>query len=372
MSFDQLLKHKLDTRRENDSFRVLRGNNLKFDFCSNDYLGLSTNPHLLAVIEEEYAKTSQAIGSGGSRLLAGDNSYFHSLEDYLAFYHKGESCLLFNSGFVANLAVFATIPQRGDVVFYDELIHACVKDGLRLGLAKHFSFRHNDLAHLEEKIKTSTGNQIFIALESVYSMDGDECLLNQFVVLAERYGAKIILDEAHTTGVCGEKGEGFAVQQNLSDQVFIRIHTFGKAIGAHGACVIASQLVKDYLINFSRQFIYTTSAPLHSLIAVKCAYEFLEQNTALITDLNSNIQLFKDLSNLETGSNSAIQPVLIAGNTFVKAVANTLQEHEFDVRPVLSPTVAIGAERLRICIHQNNTALEIKQLVSLLHILLKK
>lgn len=367
MNIEEVLQNKLNARESNNSFRTLKGENSLIDFSSNDYLGLSHNRELQSIVADEYKRTDRSLGSGGSRLLAGDSVYFHDLEKLLASIHRSEDALLFNSGYAANQAVFATIPQRGDVVLYDELIHACVKDGLRLGLAKHYSFRHNDLNDLEKRLSNIEGSRVFVAVESIYSMDGDECPLQGIAGVCGKYGAKLIVDEAHSTGILGSKGEGLVCSLGLENDVFIRVHTFGKGIGAHGACVIASSLIKQYLVNFSRQFIYTTSAPIHSLVSIKCAFEYIGQNSGLINRLKENIELFKKTLKTDTLSRSAIQPVLIPGNENVKRVANILAENGFDVRPVMSPTIKEGSERLRICLHATDRRKDIEQLAKLIN-----
>ena len=362
---DEQLHEQLLKRSEKDQIRSLKLNNGLEDFSSNDYLGLSRNVDLQKEISMEYAELDISLGSGGSRLLAGNSVYFETLESQLAVIHKGDSTLLMNSGYVANLAVFSTIPKKGATVIYDELIHTCIKDGVRLSNATHFSFKHNDLNSLRNKMKLATG-QVFVAVESVYSMDGDMAPLKELSQLCKDEGALLIVDEAHSTGIFGHNGAGLCCELGIEKDVYIRVHTFGKGMGCHGACVVSSTLVKDYLINFSRPFIYTTAMPLHGLVTIKNAYDFLSNHKHLQLELQRKIDLFKKHVNASIESNSPIQIVIVKGNSKVKERALQLQANGFDVRPVMSPTVKEGQERLRICLHVHNSDESIMKLASLL------
>lgn len=338
------------------------------DFTSNDYLGLARSEALYQVIQERLDENAKTNGATGSRLLSGNSLYTEATEVKLAQRLKADAALLFNSGYTANLAVLSAIPQKNDTIIYDELAHASIKDGARLSLAKRFNFKHNDLEDLENKIKRSSGT-VFIVVESIYSMDGDECPLMALVHLAEQYNTFIILDEAHSTGVMGHQGDGLATSLGIQHKIPVRIHTFGKAMGVHGACVVGSEKLRDYLINFSRPFIYTTALPLHSVIAIDCAFEFLARNTTLQHALEKNITLFlKEMAETtnRTDSHSAIQTFILPGNENVKKAARILQENFLDVRPIVSPTVPVNTERLRICLHCFNTEAEIKKLTTIL------
>ncbi len=339
------------------------------DFSSNDYLGLARSEGLFQHICE--STNNLAIkwnGSTGSRLLSGNSRYTEETEQHLAGIFRSDAALIFNSGYAANLAVLSSLPQRNDTIIYDDLAHACMKDGARLSLARRMSFRHNDLSDLESKIKRSSGN-IFIAVESVYSMDGDECPLHELTALAEKYNANIILDEAHSTGVRGDHGSGLAVSLGLHKNILARIYTFGKAMGVHGACVAGSDLIKQYLINFARPFIYTTAMPPHAIVSIRCAFDYLQQHIELQQDLEGKIRLYlqhiSGLSN-RTDSVSSIQTFFFAGNENSKMTAQKLRNHGFDVRAILSPTVPAGSERLRICLHAFNTHEQILDLTRLL------
>ena len=259
--------------------------------------------------------------------------------------------------------------HRGDTIIYDELIHASIRDGIRLSNANSFSFKHNDLVALEEKIKNAKG-QIWIAVESVYSMDGDEAPLKELTQLCKNNDVALIVDEAHACGIFGEKGEGLIVEYGLENDVFARVVTFGKAFGAHGAVVLGSKLLRNYLINYSRAFIYTTALPLPSILIMKKAHTFLENNLDRINKLKELIKYFKEstfnFQLLTFNSNSAIQCVVVPGNDEVKTLAEKVQSRGFDVRPILSPTVPKGEERLRICLHSFNTKEQIAELIKVI------
>jgi 8-amino-7-oxononanoate synthase len=369
-SLHDFATEKIARRKQEGLFRKLTTPQASIDFSSNDYLGLSRSEELYKIIQQKASTLNQKCnGATGSRLLSGNSLYAEALEQKLASHFKGESSLLFNSGYAANQAVLSSLPQKNDVILYDELAHACIKDGARLSLATRHPFRHNDLEDLERKIKkTTAAGRIFIAVESIYSMDGDTCPLPQLVTLAEQYGASIVLDEAHSTGVEGHHGSGMATRLSLENKIDIRIHTFGKALGVHGACVVTTTPLVEYLINFARPFIYTTALPPHSLVSIDCAIDYSIQHPSLQSTLIENVNLFVKHADFpgRITSNSAIQTAIFPGNNTVKQAANTLQTKGYDVRPILSPTVPRDTERLRICLHAYNTPSEIQGLAEAL------
>ncbi|MDJ1471624.1 aminotransferase class I/II-fold pyridoxal phosphate-dependent enzyme [Xanthocytophaga flava] len=371
MSIQQKLKDKLNQREASGSLRKLSvADKNKIDFCSNDYLGLARNPALHQRIQEAYTNVSGIHnGATGSRLISGNSEHHLSLEKKLASLFLSESALLFNSGYAANTAILSAIPQKGDTIIYDEYIHASLKEGARLSFANRFAFHHNDLHDLERKMQKATGD-IFVVAESVYSMDGDFAPLLKLVTLCEKYGANLIWDEAHTTGVWGRGGNGIACMENLHKRLFARVYTFGKGPGVHGGCIAGSEVLIQYLINFARPLIYTTALPLHSLVSIEESFRFQQDHTDLQTSLHERIQFFRktltDHPSLKThfiDSQSPIQAVKIGGNQRTRMVATQLQHLGFDVRPILSPTVKEGEERLRICLHLYNTEQEIEALI---------
>jgi 8-amino-7-oxononanoate synthase len=363
-----VLAQKLAKRQEKNNLRKLSLNFAEIDFFSNDYLGLASNLELQKNISQEYNSLTVKNGATGSRLLSGNSEYVVNLERKLATVFKTEAALIFNTGFTANSSLISAVCQKGDTILYDELVHASLKEGMRLSFAKRFSFKHNDLEDLERKLTKAQG-QVFILIESLYSMDGDLAPIAQLVVLAKKYAANIILDEAHSTGTYGTKGSGIACDLGLENDIFARVHTFGKAIGSQGACVLGSQILIDYLVNFALGFIYTTALPLHNLVSINCAFDYLDKNIILQEELQKNIDFFKNETNktgIQTQSQTAIQSIRIQGNITCKAIAKQLISNNLDVRAILSPTVKEGKERLRICLHSFNKKNEIRKLVQIM------
>jgi 8-amino-7-oxononanoate synthase len=365
-SADTYIKSKLDERTSSGIYRALKPESNLIDFCSNDYLGFARSSVLRESIAREISLYPQNLnGSTSSRLISGNLIYTEKLEQQIAAFHKSEVGLLFNSGYDANVGLFSSLPQKGDTIIHDELIHASVIDGARLSHANRYTFRHNDLDSLEAKLKQAKGI-CYVVIESIYSMDGDTPPIVDILRLAEQYNANLIIDEAHAVGLYPS---GLVTHLNLQDRVFGRIVTFGKALGCHGAIVLGSDLLRQYLVNFARSFIYTTAASFHQLASIKMAYELLESANDDISQLKNNIGLFKQgISPNPTyrllNSESAIQCLLLNSNTKAKQAAGHLQNAGFDVRPILSPTVPQGTERIRICIHSFNTAVDINQLTA--------
>lgn len=365
----QQLEDLLNKRKEQHLFRSLKDNTKLIDFCSNDYLGFSTLGILNKAIADSEQDTTQFHGATGSRLISGNRPEHETLEDYLANFYKREAALLFNSGFDANLGLYSSVPQQKDLVLFDELCHASIRDGLKLARAKSISFPHNNLEALEEILKDVEGkyHQVYIATESVFSMDGDFAPLKELVALREKYPFEILLDEAHATGLYGEKGEGRAVALNLNEEIFASVHTFGKALGAHGAVVLGSSLLKIFLINFARSFVFTTALPISSVFAIKIAHDILSNKSFSdykIRYLSGLLkQKVKDGSGIELiPSESQIQSVLIPGNEQAIAAAKALESAGIYAKAILYPTVPKGKERIRICLHEFNTEAEINLL----------
>ncbi|MCI0751793.1 MAG: 8-amino-7-oxononanoate synthase [Flammeovirgaceae bacterium] len=369
---EKSLKDKLLKREQENSLRRLTFSANLIDFTSNDYLGLARSEELFRSIQQKVNSLSHSNGATGSRLLSGNNEYTEQVEQKLAKIFKAEAAVIFNSGYAANQAVLSCIPQKGDTIIYDELIHACIRDGARLSWANRLSFRHNDFNDLESKLKKSEGN-IFIAVESIYSMDGDLCNVKELTALADKFNASIILDEAHSTGIMGEQGSGLSVSLRLENKIPIRIYTFGKAMGVHGACVVGSKNLIDYLINFARPFIYTTALPPHSIASIDCAFSCLNDHGYLQNELSEKVKLFRSEANKRKlsvmNSESQIQGIVIPGNSEVKQAVEKIRTNGFDVRPILSPTVPAGTERIRVCLHTFNANHEIQSLAESLSML---
>jgi 8-amino-7-oxononanoate synthase len=366
---EHLLQQKLTERKEKNRLRELTYIKLPVDFCSNDYLGLARSAELNTAIEIETKRlTSFKHGATGSRLLSGNHPYTEATEHDIATFHSAAAALLFNSGYDANVGLLSAVPQRGDTIITDELIHASLIDGARLSHAERFRFKHNDLKDLEQKLKNAKGI-CYVVIESVYSMDGDTAPLTEICGLCQTYQANLIVDEAHAIGVFGDKGKGLVNQLGLEKDVFARIVTYGKALGTHGAAILGSTNLRSYLINFARSFVFTTALPLNQIIAIKCAYQMLAQNEYQ-KQLTEKIEYYNSLTSKTSlrsvKSNSCIQTILFDNDLSAKKSANFLQDKGFDVRAILSPTVPEGKERLRICLHLYNTHEEIKNLINYL------
>ncbi len=375
----QKLKTKLEIRIQNNAFRTLSLPNDLIDFYSNDYLGF-------AKLDIIFDKTHQLLidndlknnGATGSRLISGNFDLYQETEHFIAQFHESAAALIFNSGYDANIGFFGAVPQRDDFIFFDELSHASIRDGISMSNAKSYKFNHNDFEDLEEKIIRVTINKksekaiVYVVTESVFSMDGDCPNLEKLVRVTEKYNCNLVIDEAHALGVFGEKGQGLVQELGLQDKVFARIMTFGKGLGCHGAAIIGSQELKDYLINFARSFIYTTGLSPHSVATILTAYQQLSQDETQIKRLRENIIFFNQQKNLLSlkpifiRSKSAIQSAVIPGNENVKRVAKIIQENGFNVKPILSPTVPEGQERLRICLHNHDNKQHITQILNLI------
>jgi len=380
VQFPSKLFQKLQQRQQLNAFRTLCNSNNLIDFSSNDYLGFAKNEDIFhqthALLLERNLKSN---GATGSRLLSGNHVLYTETEDFIAQFHQTEAALIFNSGYDANLGFFSSVPQRNDIILYDELCHASIRDGIQMSLAKSYKFNHNDVSDLENKLtklSSITGDRqpttVYIVTESIFSMDGDSPDLESTVRLAEKHNAYVVVDEAHALGVVGESGEGLVQKLQLQEKVFARIMTFGKALGCHGAAILGSQELKNYLVNFARSFIYTTGLSPHSVATILVSYQHLGKSQHERKKLFQNIFHFEScfpISIIHLPSSSAIHSVIINGNERVKTTALQLQQNGFDVKPILSPTVAEGQERLRFCLHSYNSEEEISTVLDLLNTL---
>jgi 8-amino-7-oxononanoate synthase len=357
------LLQAIEERKRKGLFRELNSQFKKIDFCSNDYLGFSK----LGLVDfkvNELNWRSEQSGSTGSRLITGNSEFAEQLEKEIAVFHHAPSALLFNSGYDANLGLLSSVPQKDDLVLFDEFIHASLYDGIRLGYARHFKFRNNDVRHLEELILRHKNQfkTIYVVAESVYSMDGDEAPLMEIAALCELNKTFLIVDEAHAIGIFGEQGRGLCNELGIEDNCFARIYTYGKAMGCHGAAIVGSEALRNYLVNFSRPFIYTTALPHHSLACIKAAYVLLKETDA-IKKLHQNISYFNSLKT--TGfikSRSAIHCIITSGNEQAEQLQDELGKHNLHVKAIKSPTVKKGKERIRICLHAFNSPAEINSL----------
>ncbi|KAL7794161.1 PLP-dependent transferase [Trichoderma afarasin] len=378
------------------------------DFSSNSYLSLSSNPAVKAAyvsfilphLQSSSPEAGFGLGSGGSRLLDGNSAFTEDLERRIAEFHGADAGLLFNSGFEANTGLFACVPQKGDVIVYDELIHASVHDGMKLSRAQRIAFAHNKvydaatspasskypsldslLKSLAEDTQVSSGKKnIFIAVEGVYSMDGDLAPLQEIVECVEKRlpqgNGYVIVDEAHSTGIFGRQGRGLVCQLGLEERIWARVHTFGKAMGCSGAIVLCSSTTRSYLINYARSFIYTTAMAFPSLASIRTTYDFLAQGHAdsLVQNLQSLIHHMHTLLTqlierhgpspelFRINPEAPQSPILPLLTSRARNLAQYCQERGFTVRPIVAPTVPAGQDRVRVCLHAGNTVEEVEGL----------
>lgn len=373
MDVENRIKQYLEQRSKLGLLRKLTLVTDKIDFSSNDYLGLSRSAFLRQQIEAEYKQyRNQPAGATGSRLLNGNFELHEAVEQLLATHFHAESATLFNSGFDANVGLISTVARPGDYIFYDELMHASVHQGMMLSGAILVAFKHNDLEDLERKLnQIDTSINSFIITESVFSMEGDKADLRQMADLSSKYNANLIVDEAHATGIFGSHGSGLCNELNIENKCFARVYTFGKAMGGHGAVVVGAAWLKTYLINFSKNFIYTTAMDTHTLLSVKHSIFHAQLFANQRNKLFLLIQYFEEEIRASAlvyrvYGNGPIFGIIVPGNDFCRVFSVFLQQNGLDVRPILSPTVPIGAERLRVIIHSYNTKAQIEFLISLL------
>jgi 8-amino-7-oxononanoate synthase len=335
-------QHKLLKREEEGTMRSLSLLNGLKDYYSNDYLGLSK-------LDMTHSSSN---GSTGSRLISGNSTEAIACERFLANWFKTEAALVFNSGYDANIGFFSSVPQKGDTVIYDEFIHASIRDGIRLSFANHFSFKHNDVADLKKKIASASGT-IFVVVESLYSMDGDMAPLGEITKICKAPHIELIVDEAHACGVFGAHGRGIVDCLPEESEIFARIITFGKAYGYHGAAVLGSTELKNYLINFARSFIYTTALPPESYVQIqqRVQHESIpERQIKLQKNIAEFLTTFPE-NTFSSEINSPIQVMRIGDVSETKKKTQEFLDKGWAVKAILSPTVPEGMEGIRFCVH---------------------
>ncbi len=360
------LIQSLDHKKENHAFRSLKTFE-GVDFFSNDYLGFARE----AVIHEKALEHFQSFsnnlnGSTGSRLLSGNHLAYEQLEQTLCETFEVEAALVYNSGFSANIGWISAILQKNDLVLYDALCHASIRDGLKMSPAKSYKFRHNDLSDLKNKYEQLKGyKNIYLITESVFSVDGDLAPLDELKAFCDANGIRMIVDCAHSSGIYSHDYK----------QYFLSIVTFGKSYGVHGASLLCRQKTKDYLINHSRSLIYTTALDPFSVLKIKAAIELScsEKAAILRSKLSNGISCFLKTAeelNLRPNlleSTSAIQGIKCKDNAQAIDLQNHLQQHKFALAAIRYPTVAKGEERIRVVLHAFNTEDEIKRLLETIH-----
>ncbi|MCO5724495.1 aminotransferase class I/II-fold pyridoxal phosphate-dependent enzyme [Robiginitalea marina] len=372
------MEARLEKRLREGAFRQLYPPNDRVDFSSNDYLGYAHSPR--------QPESSLPPGSTGSRLISGNHGLYSQAEKVIAEFHRADSALIYNSGYDANVGLLSCLLQRNDCIFYDQSVHASIRDGIALGKGRAFKFSHNSLSSLKKKVGAvlpmgrKNGIEVYVITESVFSMEGDGPDLAAFSSYCREMGFHLIVDEAHAAGILGPGGRGEVVAQGCEDAVFARVITFGKALGCHGAAVLGSHRLREYQINFSRSLIYTTALPPGSLQALLRSYQWLESPAGKEAreQLRQVCTVFRDtVAALGLGpffrmARGPIHCCEAGGNMRVKALALILQEAGFEVKPILSPTVDAGRECLRFSLHAFNTATQVREVLTILGHALKK
>ncbi|EGY19021.1 8-amino-7-oxononanoate synthase like protein [Verticillium longisporum] len=415
-SLERALRQRLEERKSKSQLRRLTSfPSTSVDLSSNSYLSLSVVPEVqkayIAHLEQLTASNPQTsiLGSSGSRLLDGNSNYAEALERDVAAFHHAPAGLLFNSGFDANVGLFSCVPQPGDVVVYDELVHASAHDGMRMSrAAQRLPFKHNTVSPARrphplgdtpparqslgeilaaltqgasgQEVRAGTRN-VFVAVEAVYSMDGDVAPLREIVACIKQHlprgNGRLIVDEAHSTGLFGLQGRGLVCELGLERDVFARLHTFGKAMGASGAMILCAPVVKEYLINYARTLIYTTAMSPASLAGIRVTYDFVA--TEMADELRRRLReligythgLFvsicarygaapRPLVRVDAGLPSS--PIIPLLTSHPRSLALYCQERGYIIRPIVAPTVPKGSERVRVCLHAANTKEEVEGL----------
>lgn len=341
---------------------------LGIDFASNDYLGLADAPALREAVSAALER-GVGVGSGGSRLLRGNDPEHEALEAEAAQFFRAETALFFGGGFIANTAIFATLPARGDLIVYDELIHASAHDGMRLSKTNAVAARHNDPQSFADAIKAwracgGTGTA-WIAVESLYSMDGDKAPLDDLIAIADSNDGALIIDEAHATGIYGD-GRGLGAHLEGRANV-VSLHTCGKALGVMGALVLAPRATRDFLVNRARPFIYATAPSPLIAATVRAALRLIDSEPQRRVELQKRVAMVASLlakQGRHSPSGSHIQPIIVGSDTAALELAQSLQDRGFDIRAIRPPTVPEGTARLRLSLTLNASEEETRALLA--------
>ncbi len=338
-------------------------------FCSNDYLGLANHPKLIAAMQQ--AAGNSGVGSGASNLITGHHRYHDDLEKQLARFVGFPAALLFSTGYMANIGVLGALVGRGDAIFADKLNHACLNDGGYYSLAKFNRFAHNDIVALESLLKVSSAKHKLIAVDAVFSMDGDIAPLAEYLALCEKYDAYLYVDDAHGFGVLGEHGEGSLNHLKLKSPRIIMMATLGKAAGVAGAFVAGQQVVIDYLIQTAKSYVYSTPAPPALSATLTASVQLIEQGDDLRSHLYSLIDYLKNNLNCKKWtlmpSQTSVQPLLVGNNQDALALSEFLQLRGILVPAIRPPTVPAGTARLRISLSASHSLDDVKKLITAIH-----
>jgi 8-amino-7-oxononanoate synthase len=372
--FTESLKKELEQRKSLNLFRTLKPlDTNQIDFSSNDYLGLNFDQKLNQFLEEiihDYKE--RTVGSTGSRLISGHRTIYEVVEKQFSEYTHTESALLFHSGFVANVSSIFALLSPSDYAFVDRLCHASILDGIRISGAKKVYFNHNDMNHLEEQIKKSNSSSKsfrWIFTEAVFSMDGDIPPLEQLVSIAKQYECNLFIDEAHSIGILGNRGIGLTASKHLQNEFTVITYPMGKAPGMMGCFVCGNSILKDYLINHARGFIYSTAQPIILIYLLKRIIEYLESEEAEIRrkhveELSKYTRNALKQNDFDIGlSESHIIPIILKEEEKVIQISQKLREKNFNVVGIRPPSVPKNTSRIRLNIHAHNTPEQIDRLI---------
>jgi 8-amino-7-oxononanoate synthase len=347
------------------------------DFTSNDYLGLAESPELKEAVRAALDR-GVAVGAGGSRLLRGNDPEHEVLEAEAAAFFGAEAALYFSSGFSANYALFAALPQRGDLIVYDALIHASAHDGMRAGRAELAKAAHNDAKAFDDAIRAwragGRKGRPWIAVESLYSMDGDRAPLEDLAAVAERHDAILIIDEAHATGVFGPDGRGLGAWLEGRSNV-VSLHTCGKALGSAGALICLPKVMRDFMVNISRPFIFSTAPSPLMAAAVRAALLLCREQPERRERLLALIEFASAAIEARCGvkpSGSQIVPVIVGADTRATALAAAMRGYGYDIRAIRPPTVPEGTARLRIALTLNTSTELVGEMIEALRVELER
>jgi len=361
---EERLRNELAALEQKQRKRDLRISDA-IDFTSNDYLGLTKSPVITARVIHDL-QTGMPLGSGGSRLLRGNHVWHHLAEKDFAEFENVESALFFSSGYSANMAVLTAIPTRHDMILYDTMVHASIKEGIHSSLAAKKSFEHNSVESLRAAaLSIKDVGQIYVIVESLYSMDGDEAPLEEIAVVCNELGLSLIIDEAHATGLFGKHGRGLIDEKNVRDKILLSIHPCGKALAAAGAFVCSSEIIKSYLINKARTMIFTTALPPIVPATISEVLKEIKRNPSLITKAHHNADYIRKKLRAQlkkwivSDGRSPIIPLIVGEDSVAVAVGDDMQKRGADIRPIRPPTVAEGTARFRITVNALHTKEEL-------------
>ena len=370
-SIAERMGEEMELLREQSQFRTLdipAGVNL----CSNDYLGLATDPRLRRAVQEAVA-CARAVGSTGSRLLSGNSEEWEKLESEFASFASTEAALYFNSGYAANVGLLGAILKPADVVFSDALNHASLIDGIRLSGAKKVIYPHRDLRFLEKSLcehNRATGARVIVT-ESLFSMEGDFAPIRELIRIARDHGAELVLDEAHATGVRGPQGRGIAAENECEREILAIVHTCGKALASAGAFVCGSKELKRFLVNRARTFIFSTAMPPYFASQIRAALRLAREADTerdYLREIGSELRESLSASGMNYGTSaSQIVPVLLGSNELALHTAEQLQANGFAARAIRPPTVPAGAARIRLSLTCKIGREDIRRLVTVLN-----